>query len=54
MILLFLLLILLFGGLGLFVKALWWMLILAGALTLVGAIFGPYYGRGGPPWWRGW
>jgi hypothetical protein len=31
---------LVFGGVGLFVKALWWMLIIAGALVLAGALLG--------------
>jgi hypothetical protein len=31
---------LVFGGVGLFVKALWWMLIIAGALVIAGAVFG--------------
>ena len=35
-----LLIALLFGGLGLFVEALWWMLIIAGALVLAGIITG--------------
>jgi 1,4-dihydroxy-2-naphthoate octaprenyltransferase len=43
MFLLFLLLILLLGGVGLFVKTLWWMLIIAGALALAG-FFYPYDG----------
>jgi hypothetical protein len=35
-----LLLALLLGGLGLFVEALWWMLIIAGALALIGFFTG--------------
>jgi hypothetical protein len=45
MILLFLLLVLLLGGLGLFVKTLWWMLIIAGAIAIVGVFYG-YSGTG--------
>lgn len=51
MLLLFLLLILLLGGVGLFVKALWWMLILAGALAIVGFFAGYPYGGRGRGWW---
>jgi hypothetical protein len=46
--LLFLLLVLLLGGVGLFVKTLWWMLVIAGALALVGLFTGyrsSYYDR---------
>jgi hypothetical protein len=35
-----LLIALLFGGLGLFVEALWWMLVVAGALLLAGFVAG--------------
>jgi hypothetical protein len=31
---------LVFGGVGLFVKTLWWMLIIAGAFVIAGAILG--------------
>ncbi len=31
---------LLIGGIGLVVEALWWMLIIAGALVIAGAVFG--------------
>jgi hypothetical protein len=40
MLLIILLLALLLGGVGLFVETLWWMLIIAGALALVGFFFG--------------
>lgn len=39
-VILILLLALVFGGLGLFVEALWWMLIIAGALALLGFFTG--------------
>lgn len=53
MVLLILLLALLLGGVGLFVKTLWWMLIIAGALALVGFFYGSSYGygRGRGRWW---
>jgi len=40
LVLVIVLLALLFGGLGLFVEALWWMLIIAGALVLAGFVTG--------------
>jgi hypothetical protein len=39
-VLLILVLALLLGGVGLFVEALWWLLIIAGALALFGAFTG--------------
>jgi energy-coupling factor transporter transmembrane protein EcfT len=54
MVLLILLLALLLGGVGLFVETLWWMLIIAGALALVGFFFGAGSGYGGRSRWRGW
>lgn len=39
-ILLILLIALLLGGVGLFVEALWWMLVIAGALALFGFFTG--------------
>lgn len=50
MFLLILLLILLLGGVGLFVKTLWWMLVIAGALALVSLFSYPY--DGSSRWWR--
>ena len=40
LVILILVLALLFGGLGLFVEALWWMLIIAGALVVIGFFTG--------------
>lgn len=39
------LLALIFGGVGLFVEGLLWLLVIAGILILIGAFFG-YRGRG--------
>jgi hypothetical protein len=52
MVLLILLLALLLGGVGLFVETLWWMLIIAGALVLVGFFVGYPSGYGSR--WRRW